>query len=432
MNRAFAVAAVLLTGCPPLVRPQLGPGPRPVPAGSPSASAPLASAAPGQAKAPSPAPALPVVPKDAAHPMVAWFVAKTGEVPGFALGGLGQAAPPAELVSGFVLERAAVDIAPVCLRNYRLNKTAARLEKISTIHDAASLDAAMKVISEIEKVGEDEAKAMSSYSDQVNSQGAAKQVSEVLRTTVQEVSGQKTELGASALRGWVSLLEVCFDQDRPAVVDRNLGQLVSLLKTGRAPGRGLRPQLRYVHPGLAQFLRLAGDQLPLAEFAALLALDPSDTLRGGNLEVSLFASDLTMRELTPRALELCGAKDEAAAMAKLGPITSQASLEKAANLLGSFESQDTQRRLCLEAAQNLAHGVFGAAFEAISYQKSRINSHPYYARGAFSGWLQYRRFWATFKVPEAEIAKQTKDLLERTIKKLRQLPPRKETSREPS
>ena len=54
-----------------------------------------------------------------------------------------------------------------------------------------------------------------------------------------------------------------------------------------------------------------------------------DTLRGGNLEVSLFAPDLTLRELTPSALQLCGAKEEAAAMAKLGPITSPAALEKA-------------------------------------------------------------------------------------------------------
>lgn len=77
--------------------------------------------------------------------------------------------------------------------------------------------------------------------------------------------------------------------------------VTAVLLTGCPPL--VRPQLRYVHPGIAQLLRLAGDQLPLAEFAALLALDPSDTLRGGNLEVSLFASDLTLRELMPRALE---------------------------------------------------------------------------------------------------------------------------------
>ncbi|MFO0727713.1 MAG: hypothetical protein U1E65_28295 [Myxococcota bacterium] len=422
MRSLLLLAVTAHAACPGLVKPTVGPRPDDLPRATTADSAPPSPAAPVAAPTPS-------VPKEATHPAVAWFIAKTGEVPGLALGGVGTAAPPADVLQGFLLERAAVDIAPACLRERGLNKSAAQLQKITSIHDAASLESAKKTLGTLRSISGAEVQAMTNYSDQANGRDAA----EAIATTLDQISsGAPKDLELKSLAGWAGLLEVCFDKDRPAIVERNLSQLLSLLKTGKAPARGAGGGGRRVHPAIETYLRIAGGQLSVGEYANLLAIDVTDTWRGGNLELELFASDISLRELAPAALERCGAKDEAAQLSKLPPVRSAAQLEQATKLLFSFDGENGPNRWCITGVQNLTHQITSEAYSGLSYQKSGINAHPYYARSAIVGWLRYRQFWADSKLSEPEIAKLTQQLLIKTVTKLRALALRKEPSREPS
>src|SRR5678816_1874625 len=101
--------------------------------GSPASAEPVGKPAPKDEPREAP---LPDVPASWAHPTIAWFVAKTGEVPGIAFGGTGKATVTAAQVKDFALEHAMFAIAPACLRDYKLAKTAAAVAKVEPIRDA--------------------------------------------------------------------------------------------------------------------------------------------------------------------------------------------------------------------------------------------------------------------------------------------------------
>lgn len=428
---AIVIAGAVASACSLI--PKSGGGTDPGGAPPPNARIPAPAAATDDGAPAAVVAAMPAVPKSAAHPTEAWFVARTGEIPGFGLGGTGHAEAPPATVMTFVLDAAVADIAPACLRDYQLTRTAGKLAKVGAIEDQAGIDAARAAIAAIAPDAEAEL-AGAEFSDHENGLGAAQRAAEALSSiadaTALAVDDGNRALGSDALAGWVELLDVCFDATKPAVIERNLGRYHKLLATGKRPARGAKVASRPIHPGLRTLLRLLGEQMPLGDFAALLAIDPSDTLRGKNTDVGLFAADISIRELTVKTLELCDDKPDATKVAKLAAIKSEASYRKALDVamgLGSTDRED----LCLGMAQN----NLGLAIEDVSsqfdYQREGINSHPYYARGLFSGWTAFLSGFATLKMPPAEVAELTQDLVSRTVKRLRQLPRRKETSREP-
>ena len=407
----------------------------------PQQGATSSSPAPAQTVARRPAPRdepkqapLPDVAATAAHPTVAWFVARTGEVPGLKLGGTGKASPSVALVKGFALDHALYAIAPACLRDYKLTRTAAALAKSEPIKDAAGVERARALITQVKSLSDQELAGVKDFSDHSNGEVAAQRVAEALGAMADEAASAYqpgATLDVRALHGWVDLLEVCFDDTRPKLVERALAHYHHLLVTGASPARSANVAVRPVHPGISTYVRISGERASVAEMAELLAVDVGDTLRGSNVDVTLFVADIAVRELAPKTLRLCHANAEADAIAKIAPIRNAQTLQKGASTLMGLDGGDGPNHLCIDAAQNLAHDSIEAASDAQTWLRDGINSHPSYARSAFSGWLNVVGGLGDLNAPAADIQKLRVELLTRAVAKLRTLPRRTETSREP-
>jgi hypothetical protein len=395
---------------------------QPKPAVEPS---PAPDVTPREAEAPpkpeSAEPDAPLGSVESAHPTIAWFVMRVREVPGIALGKTGRARPTAALVRPFLLDRAISTIAPACLRDYKLTKTAAALAKVPPITDASRVETARAAIAQIgplsnqELVGKD-------YSDRANGEGTAQAVTQALDKLAADAA-TSTPLDVEALRGWIELLEVCFDSTRPRIVERVLGQYHELLLTGKPPARGATVRVRPVHEAIATYVRVIGEQLSVHEMAELLSVDVGDTRRGTNLAVALFAADVAIRELAVRTLRACGAAPEADRIANVAPVQSSRALTSAATLLMGFDSSEGANRFCIGAGQGAARSAIGAASDAQDYLRQGINSHPSYARSALTGWTEALRGLTDLRVDTQGLGR---DLLARAVTKLRSLPRRTE------
>jgi hypothetical protein len=417
---------LVLTACAQLMPREVATSPSPAPEQT-AARRPHPADEPKQAS-------LPDVPATAAHPTVAWFVARTGEMPGLRLAGTGKATASVALAKSFALDHALYAIAPACLRDHNLTRTAAALARSEPIKDAAGVERARALIPQIKSLSDQELASVKDYSDHANGEIAAKGVAEALGAMGAEAASAYqpgATLDVRALHGWVELLEVCFDDTRPKLIERALAHYHQLLTTGAAPARSANVAVRPVHPGIATYVRVSGERASVAEMADLVAVDVGDTLRGSNVDVTLFVADVAVRDLAPRTLRQCHANAEADAIAKVAPIRNAQTLQKGSSTLMALDGGDGPNHLCIEAAANLAHDSLEAAFDAQTWLHNGINSEPSYARSAFNGWLNVVSGLADLNASAADVQKLRVELLTRAVAKLRTLPRRTETSREP-
>lgn len=374
------------------------------------------------------------LPETAAHPSIAWLVARIRDVPNVPLGRTAQTRVNALEASSFLTERAIGDIVPSLLRTRHLPRTAEKLARVRPIGDAASFQAAQALVQEAETFARGEVGTIQDYSDHANAEGAAQGSFEVLHAMLADVSSRAQRppgpIEDAALRPWYTLLDFCNDDTSIELVERGLAHYAKLLQTGRAPARGERVTPRWLHPAIRTYLYIAGERLPLADFAVILGVDATDTLRGRNIDVHLIGAEVALRDLAPRVLDLCNAHAEATALRATRPIRDERTLTAAAELLGSMNDYDNPNRLCVEAASNMTDPV-GEASSAFGYIRQDINSHPYYARGAIVGWISALAFFSERGVPHDQVLALAVGLLTDTVAKLRRMPRRRETTREP-
>lgn len=374
------------------------------------------------------------LPEGAAHPSIAWLIARIRDVPNVPLGDTAHTRVTALEASSFLTERAIGDIVPSLLRTRHLPRTADKLARVRPISDPASFQAAQTVVTEAETFARGELGTIQDYSDHANAEGAAQGSFEVLHAMLADVSarGQRppSPVEDAALRPWYALLDLCNDDTKIELVERGLAHYARLLRTGRAPARAERVTPRFVHPAIRTYLYIAGERLPLADFAVVLGVDATDTLHGRNIDVNLIGADVALRDLAPRVLDLCNAHTEAGALRATRPIRDERTFIAARDLLGGMSDYDNPNRLCIEAALNTAQSV-GETSEAFSYIRQDINSHPYYARSAIVGWVSTFGFFSEHGVPHDQVVALAVQLLTDTVAKLRRLPRRRETGREP-
>lgn len=375
------------------------------------------------------------LPDDAAHPSVAWILARMRDIPNVPLGRTAQTRVTALEASSFLTERAIGDIVPNYFRTRHLPRTADKLARVRPISDPASFQAAQSIVAEAETFAQGElATLQDNYSDHANAEGAARGSFEVLHAMLADVAARAQRppgpIEDAALRPWYTLLDFCNDDTQTVLLERGLAHYVKLLRTGRAPARTERVTPRLMHPAVRTYLYIAGERLPLGDYAQLLGVDATDTLHGRNVDVALIGADVALRELAPRVLDLCNAHGEATAMRATRPIRDERTFIAARDLLGSMGDYDDPNQQCVNAAQNMSQSV-GEASDAFGHVRQDINSHPYYARGAIVGWVSTFGFFSERGVPREQVLALAVKLLTETVAKLRRLPRRSETSREP-
>lgn len=397
----------------------------------PSGTAP--EAAPSDVPAVTPVETLP---PDAAHPVIARFLARTGEVPGHGFGGTSRTRASALDVQAFATHRAIADIAPAYLRSRHLPSAAAALGRVRPIRDAASFAEARARLDEIRAAAHEEVAGLREYSDRANAGGAWELTHEVLKSMLDDLGRRAgapdAPLADDVLDGWARILDECNDDDVPGLVEKNVVHLAVLLRTGRAPAANQRVAVKHVHPGLATYVRLLGRDLTTAEMAQVLSIDLGDTLRGRNTDVMLFAADRAVRDLAPRILESCGATAEAADLRSTPPIRTEAqldaALERYADMTHWERNLETRHRLCIEAGSAALVDDAHAAFQA---ERGDYNSHPYYARNALASWRQALTSLREFGMPREATLELAMTLLRDAHAALKRMPRRRETSREP-
>ena len=374
------------------------------------------------------------LPATAAHASLAWFIGRIGDLPDATLGGTAQSKVDGTKALSFVAELAIGDVAPSILRTRHLPKTATALAAVKPITDAASLKVAVTLVSDAKKLAHDELATITSSSDKSNAQTASERTFEALDALLSDLGVRSAAAPAPIpdrlLSSWVALFEGSNDVTQIELLERDVPLVVTLLKTGVAPKRTTKTAPRWVHPAIRSFL-VKMSSMPLADYAQLLGIDVTDTLRGRNVDVHVLGADVSLRELAPRVLESCKDAEDAAKLRALKPIHDEPSLMAGLEVLGPMTDDTNPKHLCAQAASNSAQPV-SEAVTAFDYLKKKINDHPYYARTAIVGWSGALGELHGAGVDHEELLKLASGYLSGFATKVRAMPRRKETTREPT
>jgi hypothetical protein len=194
--------------------------------------------------------------------------------------------------------------------------------------------------------------------------------------------------GAKVVRGWAEVLTYGTTLGSPWPVPeqatRELAAFDHFVRTGTAK-EPAAVKVKPVHPALVLYLEKAGQRVTAPGRCELLGQDRSDTARGSNVQVWMYASSVAMRTYAD-LLESCKAPKAAEVARKLPKkLDKPEDVDRVFEALAPiFDDQESPERFCVDQASYALQETLGGTNEAARFKRSGINQTVPYAEGAFA------------------------------------------------
>ncbi|HWB76850.1 MAG TPA: hypothetical protein VG755_17910 [Nannocystaceae bacterium] len=194
--------------------------------------------------------------------------------------------------------------------------------------------------------------------------------------------------GAKVVRGWAHVLTYATALGSPWPVPeqatRELAAFDHFVRTGKAK-EPAAVKVKPVHPALVLLVEKLGQRVTAPGRCELLGLDRSDTARGSNIQVWLYASSVAMRTYAD-LLETCKAPKAAEVARKLPKkLDKPEDVDRVFEMLAPvFDDQESPERFCVGKASYVLQETLGGVNEAGRFKRSGINQSVPYAEGAFA------------------------------------------------
>ncbi len=214
-------------------------------------------------------------------------------------------------------------------------------------------------------------------------------VGETLTAASELESDAPHRAGAKVVRGWARVLAYGQTLGSPWPVPeqaaRELAAFDHFVRTGK-PKAIAAVKRKPVHPALVFYLESVSKHVTAPGQCELLGHDRSDTARGSNVQVFLYAANVAMRTF-PDLLESC----KAPKAAELARRARQTKLARPEDVDRVFEALDplfvdnkSPERFCVQKAAFPLGEAFGATNEAARFARTGINQSVPNAEGALS------------------------------------------------
>jgi hypothetical protein len=194
--------------------------------------------------------------------------------------------------------------------------------------------------------------------------------------------------GARVMRGWAHVLTYGTALGSPWPVPeqatRELAAFDHFVRTGKAK-EPAAVKVKPVHPALVLLVEKLGQHVTAPGRCELLGLDRSDTARGSNVQVWMYASSVAMRTYAD-LLESCKAPKAAEVARKLPKkLDKPEDVDRVFEMLAPvFDDQESPERFCVGKASYALQETLAGVNEAARFKRSGINQSVPYAEGAFA------------------------------------------------
>ncbi|MEM6993702.1 MAG: hypothetical protein AAF721_24525 [Myxococcota bacterium] len=236
------------------------------------------------------------------------------------------------------------------------------------------------------------------------------------------------QTGRDIVRGWGEVIRVGQSIGSPYDVvgesAKELQALLAVVKTGKSP-KLAKVKAKPVHPAILLQVEHAQRDLDAAQWAELVGVDVSDTARGSNIDVLVYAADLAAGRFFAELLDACGSGNAAESVRgdKVPKIRKPADVDKVFGVVDALiNDHKREDRLCVQKAWRPIGETLGELSEAASHKRADINQTLPYADRAFSEWHYIVEDLHTDKAERFELTMALLKDSVRAIKKMKRRP----------